>query len=90
MDNIAALNKLKLTDVEKTSVQAGFYGFYNNAGIFDGINTDGIQPMVYCNDIVNVFREDKAEQRFTREQILEGAPEVENGCYVVPKVVADE
>ena len=33
------------------------------------------------------LREDRPEQRFTRDALLKNAPEVQAGCVVVPKVV---
>ncbi|MDD6032980.1 MAG: Asp-tRNA(Asn)/Glu-tRNA(Gln) amidotransferase subunit GatC [Oscillospiraceae bacterium] len=33
------------------------------------------------------FRKDEAEHRFTRQELLQNAPEVQAGCIVVPKMV---
>ena len=45
------------------------------------------EPMVYGIELENVFREDKAVKAIDREELLENAPDHEDGYFKVPKTV---
>jgi len=46
---------------------------------------DPPEAPAYDLSLVNVFREDVVEPSTPREVLLAGAPDVEAGCYSVPK-----
>ena len=49
-------------------------------------NRYGIEPMAHSIKISNVMREDEVKQDFTREEMLQNAPEEEDGFFKVPKI----
>jgi len=51
------------------------------------IDTENVEEMVHVMPMTNVLREDKREQPFSRESLLEGAPERSEDSWQVPKVV---
>ncbi len=51
------------------------------------INTDGIKPTSHAIALTNAFREDVQRGHLDREKALANAPEQEDGCFIVPKVV---
>lgn len=51
------------------------------------LDTESIMPMEHVLPIRNVFREDVCEKSYPREEMLQNAPAVDNGCFRVPKVV---
>ena len=42
--------------------------------------------MAHSIKISNVMREDEVKQEFTREEMLQNAPEEEDGFFKVPKI----
>jgi aspartyl-tRNA(Asn)/glutamyl-tRNA(Gln) amidotransferase subunit C len=53
----------------------------------DELNTEGVDPTIYLLDIKNVIREDIVQPSMDRDTLLKNAPDVEAGCFRVPKVV---
>ena len=48
------------------------------------IDTDGAPPLITVLNMNNVLREDVAEKRFSRDEILKNAPEQYGGYFQVP------
>lgn len=51
------------------------------------VNTEGVAPMAHPLDSVQRLREDVVTERNQREKYQTVAPEVEDGLYLVPKVI---
>jgi aspartyl-tRNA(Asn)/glutamyl-tRNA(Gln) amidotransferase subunit C len=51
------------------------------------LNTNGVQPMAHPMDQVQRLRADEATENNQREHFQAIAPQVENGLYLVPKVI---
>ena len=50
-------------------------------------NTENVEEMVHVMPMTNVLREDVRDQKFTRESLLEGAPERSEDSWQVPRLV---
>lgn len=55
--------------------------------ILEQADTAGVEPMFSPMALTVALRADEAQQDYTREEILRGAPQQENGLFVVPKVL---
>ncbi|MCX7773213.1 MAG: Asp-tRNA(Asn)/Glu-tRNA(Gln) amidotransferase subunit GatC [Clostridia bacterium] len=51
------------------------------------LDTGDVKPMEHVLPLQNVLREDLALNTDRREELIQCAPEAEDGCYVVPSVV---
>jgi aspartyl/glutamyl-tRNA(Asn/Gln) amidotransferase, C subunit len=51
------------------------------------LDLSGIEPTVYGQPVVNVFRDDAAEPWLAQEQAIDNAPEKIGGEFRVPKIV---
>ena len=51
------------------------------------IDTENVEEMIYVMPMTNVLREDVRNQQFTRESLLEGAPERSEDSWQVPRLV---
>ena len=51
------------------------------------IDTENVEEMIYVMPMTNVLREDERKQIFTRESLLEGAPERNEDSWQVPRLV---
>ena len=81
------LNEFRLTDSEEQKAMEVFGFMENEAEELRSIDTENVDVMVHCMPMTNVFREDVREQPFTREQLLEGAPEHSEDSWIVPRLV---
>jgi len=85
--HIAKLSKLYLTEEELDSYTTNLSNIVNFANELSNIDVEGVKPTAHILDIKNVFRKDKVEPSYQREEILKNAPTKEAGCVSVPKVV---
>ena len=51
------------------------------------LDTDNVKPTAHVLPMTNVFREDEVKPSLDRGVLLSNAPEVESGCFKVPKIV---
>jgi aspartyl-tRNA(Asn)/glutamyl-tRNA(Gln) amidotransferase subunit C len=51
------------------------------------VDTRGIEPMSHALDVVQRLREDSVTESDQHALFQEGAPQIENGLYLVPKVI---
>jgi len=51
------------------------------------VDTEGVGPTSHAIFLTNAFREDENKQHLEREQVLNNAPEKEDGSFIVPRVV---
>ncbi len=85
--NAQQLNQIALSDEEETVVQQIFKAMEEKEKVLKSIDTEGVEEMVHVMPMTNVLREDERKQPFTREELLEGAPERSEDSWVVPRLV---
>jgi aspartyl-tRNA(Asn)/glutamyl-tRNA(Gln) amidotransferase subunit C len=51
------------------------------------VDTKGIKPTSHAISLTNAFRDDEKREPIERGLALANAPEEEDGCFVVPKIV---
>ena len=85
--NAQQLNQLALTDEEEKTVQDIFTEMSKKEQLLNDIDTENVEPMVHVMPMTNVLREDVRRQPFTRESLLEGAPERSEDSWQVPRLV---
>lgn len=85
--HVATLARLEIDDaaVEKFSGQIGTILAYMDS--LNQVDTRGVIPTAHAISLTNAFREDEETGSLDREAVLANAPEREEGCFVVPRVV---
>ncbi len=51
------------------------------------LDLEAVEPLAHVQEIVNAFREDRVRPSLAREKVLANAPQAEQGCFKVPKVI---
>ncbi|MGD9172822.1 MAG: Asp-tRNA(Asn)/Glu-tRNA(Gln) amidotransferase subunit GatC [Desulfobacterales bacterium] len=51
------------------------------------VDTEGVKPTSHAISLTNAFRDDVERQHLARERALANAPEEDEGCFVVPRVI---
>ncbi len=85
--NAQQLNQLALSEEEEKKVQDIFSKMNEKEKILAETDTENVEPMVHVMPMTNVLREDVRNQPFTRESLLEGAPERSEDSWQVPRLV---
>lgn len=87
VEKIAHLARLELTEIEKEKSIVELSEILNFMDKLNELNTDGVEPLIYMNDAVNVLRSDEVIQEMTRAEALQNAP-LKNEEYIkVAKVI---
>ncbi len=85
--NANQLNQLSLTETEEEDMQDIFKLMRDYEKVLGDVDTEGVEEMIYVMPMQNVLREDERKQPFTRESLLEGAPERNDNSWQVPRLV---
>ena len=85
--NAQQLNQISLTEEEETVMQGIFTMMSESEQKLASCNTENVEEMIYVMPMTNVLREDVRSQPFTRESLLEGAPERSEDSWQVPRLV---
>jgi aspartyl-tRNA synthetase len=85
--NAQQLNQLSLTEEEEAVMQGIFSAMAENEAKLKNIDTENVEEMVHVMPMTNVLREDVRVQKFSRESLLEGAPERNEDSWQVPRLV---
>ncbi|MEZ4529235.1 MAG: Asp-tRNA(Asn)/Glu-tRNA(Gln) amidotransferase subunit GatC [Desulfobacterales bacterium] len=85
--HVAKLARLNMEEssVDKFSSQIGTILEYVDK--LREVDTEGVKPTSHAIFLNNAFREDRTAEHLNRDEALANAPEKEDGCFVVPKVV---
>ena len=85
--NDQQLNQLSLTEEEENDMQNIFKEMKAHEEALKNIDTENVEEMIYVMPMTNVLREDVRKQPFTRDSLLEGAPERSEDSWQVPRLV---
>jgi len=85
--NAQQLNQIALTDDEESTMQGIFGEMSEHEAALKKIDTENTEEMIYVMPMTNVLREDVRKQPFSRESLLEGAPERSEDSWQVPRLV---
>lgn len=85
IDYVGILAKLELNGEEKEQAKQDMATMLDYIDRLNELDTDGVEPMSHVFPIYNVFREDEVTNGDGRGDTLANAPEVKDGCILVPK-----
>ena len=84
---IAELARIGISDAEAKTIQAELNRIFELIGRMQKVDTEGIAPMTHAQGAGLRLREDKVTESNQRERFQAIAPQVEQGLYLVPKVI---
>jgi aspartyl-tRNA(Asn)/glutamyl-tRNA(Gln) amidotransferase subunit C len=87
VDHIAHLARLEFIGNEKEEIKHDLEKIITFMDQLNTINTDGVDPLIFMSDALNVLREDVAEITITKEQALKNAPKKDSDYFRIPKVL---
>ena len=88
---IANLARLELQPDESARMLAQINGFFGLVETMRSVDTTGIEPLAHpyatVQDVTLRLRDDQVSEPNQREANQRSAPAVENGLFLVPKVI---
>lgn len=84
---IAHLARIEVSDSEVEASLQKLSGILGLIEQMQAVDTTGITPMSHSQDVMQRLREDVVTETNQRELFQSIAPAVENGLYLVPKVI---
>jgi aspartyl-tRNA(Asn)/glutamyl-tRNA(Gln) amidotransferase subunit C len=84
---IADLAYIETNEEEAHVVLAQLSDIFSLIEQMQAVDTSGVEPMSHSQDVTQRLRDDIVTESDQREQFQVIAPQVEEGLYLVPKVI---
>ncbi len=87
VEKIAVLSRLSFSEEEKKQYQHHLEAILLSAQRLEELNTEDVKPTAHIQGVENVLRQDAVTASMDNDKLTANAPERDNGCFIVPKVV---
>ena len=81
------LARLELSEEEKQQLQGDLTEILNMVEKLQELDTSNVEPLIYINEEVNVWRKDQVAHQVQREEALKNAPDSDGEFFKVAKVI---
>ncbi|MBO5479273.1 MAG: Asp-tRNA(Asn)/Glu-tRNA(Gln) amidotransferase subunit GatC [Clostridia bacterium] len=85
--HIAKLANLNLKEEEVNTYMGHLEEILNFANVVNEAPIEGLEESIGVNEAYNVFRRDEIVQGLQREELLQNAPDSQEGMFKIPKVI---
>ena len=87
IQDIAALAKLEFDEQSAEQMKADLEKIIGFVDKLSEIDTEGVEPLIYLSEEVNVLREDEVKAVISQVEALKNAPEKDSDYFKVPTVL---
>jgi aspartyl-tRNA(Asn)/glutamyl-tRNA(Gln) amidotransferase subunit C len=87
VEKLAHLSRLQLDENAIDKMQGDMNKMLNFVDKISELDLEGVEPLAYMSDEVNILRTDKIEQNISHEEALKNAPDKDTDYFRVPKVM---
>ena len=84
---IARLARIETSDAEAQATQTQLNNIFDLIATMQAVDTAGVSPMAHAQEVYQRLRDDVATETDRRAAFQGIAPAVENGLYLVPRVI---
>jgi aspartyl-tRNA(Asn)/glutamyl-tRNA(Gln) amidotransferase subunit C len=84
---IAELARIEVPEAGVVALQQQLNGIFGLIEQMRAVDTTGVEPMAHAVDVMQRLREDRVTESDQHELFQSIAPQVEDGLYLVPKVI---
>ena len=85
--HVAKLARLQLEESEISAYKNDLNSILEYVDRLSTLKTDNVEPMHHVLKVKNVWRDDRAGTEKVTREILRNAPQQENDCFKVPKIL---
>ncbi|MFM7568302.1 MAG: Asp-tRNA(Asn)/Glu-tRNA(Gln) amidotransferase subunit GatC [Betaproteobacteria bacterium] len=87
VQRLATLARLDLNPAEQAALLADLNAVLGLIDRLQSVDTQGVKPLTHPQALALRLRDDAVTESNAREALQAGAPRVEAGLYLVPKVI---
>jgi aspartyl-tRNA(Asn)/glutamyl-tRNA(Gln) amidotransferase subunit C len=87
--HVARLARLELSDEELEGLVGELSALLDHVDAIRRLDTEGVPPTAHALPLSNVLRDDEVQPCLERDEVLEVAPAVEDGRFVVPAILRE-
>ena len=84
---IAELARIEVPEEGLAALQHSLNGIFGLIEQMRAVDTAGVEPMAHAVEVVQRLRDDRVTEADQHDLFQAGAPQVEEGLYLVPKVI---
>lgn len=84
---IAKLARLKIDEADVPSYATNLSNILDLVEHMNAVDTEGVIPMSHPLDVAQRLRDDIVTETDRRDELQKNAPAVEDGLFLVPKVI---
>jgi aspartyl-tRNA(Asn)/glutamyl-tRNA(Gln) amidotransferase subunit C len=84
---IARLARIETSDAEAQATQAQLNSIFDLIATMQAVDTRDVSPMAHAQEVYQRLRDDVVTETDRHAAFQAVAPAVENGLYLVPKVI---
>ena len=90
IDRLANLAKIEFDDIARSEIKNDMNKMLEFVDKLNEIDTEGVDPLIFMSDEINILREDISKKTITQKEALKNAPQHDSDYIMVPKVVSKE
>lgn len=87
VDEVAHLARLEFEAGAKDEIAGDMNRMLAFVEKLNGLDTKGVEPLIYMTDESNVLREDEVKETITQKEALLNAPKKDSDYFKVTKVI---
>ena len=87
VEKLSHLSRLQFNVLEKAEIKNDLQRMIVFVEKLNELNLDGVDPLLFMSEEVNVLREDEIKGSISREEALQNAPLHDGQFFKVPKVI---
>jgi len=87
VDELAHLARLEFKGEEKQRIKKDLSRILGFMEKLNEIDTEGVEPLIYLSEELNVMRNDEKKNTVSQKQALKNAPKADSDFFKVPKVL---
>lgn len=87
IEDIAKLAKLKFDESSSEKMKDDLEKILAFVDKLNEIDTEGVEPLIYMSDEVNVLRADEISEETAQDEALKNAPQKDSDYFKVPTVL---
>jgi aspartyl-tRNA(Asn)/glutamyl-tRNA(Gln) amidotransferase subunit C len=87
VEKLAHLSRLRFSETETSEIKNDLQRMIAFVEKLNELNLEGIEPLLFMSEEVNVLREDEVKGSISRAEALKNAPLHDEKFFKVPKVI---
>lgn len=87
VEHVAKLARLYLSEKDKENYSHTLNDILEYMDVLNKVDTSEVEPTAHVLPLKNVFREDVVKECLDKKLALFNAPEEEDGCFKVPRII---